>query len=264
MTPIFSSNGVSGKPGAVQLCMSPLIRKLTDTYQCRVSIVRHRSTYRVLEGNPYLSRYFNDNRISIGECVRGPGHMIQKLERHFGLEISCRPKPEVYLSPEESHWAWQIKAMLPQNRPIAIVCMNSVTDNRIARTDRLNWQSWVDALDERFTVVQPALTKVETLEEIVRLHESHRSAWRPDHILDNCFVLKNLDTRKFMALFSIADLYLGPNSGGAHLAAAFDVPAFVVLNAKQYKTGLTFPDRISGNHWRHESFLYPYHNFLWS
>ncbi len=37
-------------------------------------------------------------------------------------------------------------------------------------------------------------------------------------------------------------------------SAAFDVPAFVVLNAKQFKTGLTFPDRISGNHWRHESF----------
>ena len=245
------------------LCMTPLLRKLKEAYDCRVSIVRHRSTYKVLENNPYVSRFFNDNRISLAECARGPGHMIQKLERYFGLEVSFRPKPEVYLSPQESHWAWQIRSMLPRNRPIAIVSMNSVTDNRVASNRNFEWQRWIDALSQRFIVVQPALTRIEPLEEVVRMHESHRRVWMPDQILDNVFVMENLDTRKFMALFSIADLYVGPNSSGAHLAAAFDVPALVVLNRRQYRSRIRFPDRITDNHWRHESFLYPYHSFIW-
>jgi ADP-heptose:LPS heptosyltransferase len=68
--------------------------------------------------------------------------------------------------------------------------------------------------------------------------------------------------RQFFAMFSVADFYLGPNSSGAHLAAAFDIPAVIVLNSKQYRSLPTFPDRIEGNRWRHESFLYPFHSFL--
>ena len=244
------------------LCMSRLVRLLTTHYSCRVHVVRHRSTYKVLENHPHLAGYSNDHRVHLSECARGPGHMIQKLERYFGLPLDPFPRPEIHLSSEESHWAWQMRSMLPRNRPVALVCRGSITDNGIARADTLEWQNWVNILSNRFTVVHVALTDIARLEEAVRLRDSARAAWRPDQILDNCFVFENLTTRQFFAIFSVVDLYFGPNTGGAHLAAAFDVPAVVVLNSRQYRSMPAFPDRIEGNRWHHESFLYPYHSFL--
>ena len=84
----------------------------------------------------------------------------------------------------------------------------------------------------------------------------------PSAIEPLLLVLENIDVRAFLAIFSVADLYLGPNAAGAHVAAAFDVPSIVILNQAQYAQLPSFPDSIDGNQWRHESFLYPYHCFL--
>ena len=172
------------------------------------------------------------------------------------------PRPEVYLSDKEFEWAVGIRSMLPRNQPVALVCSNSVTDNCVARTGELAWQEWVNILAKRFTIVHLAVTRLSVIEEAVRLHPRHRDAWRPEQILDNCFVLENLPTRRFFAAFSIGDFFFGPNSAGSHLAAAFDIPSLVVLNSAQYADFPTFPDVIHKNHWKHESFLYPYQSFL--
>lgn len=244
------------------VCMSRLVRLLTTAYRCRVLVVRHRSVYTVLENNPFLAGYRNEARIPLSQCARGTGHMIQKLERSFGLEVDPFPRGEIYLSHEELQWAWKMRAVFPRRRPLALVSVSSITDNRIAPTADSKWQRWVHALTREFTVVQLALTDIRRLEETVRLHEINKETWRPGPILDDCLVLENLSTREFFAMFAVADLYLGPNSGGAHVAAAFHVPSIIVLSERQYGRSPSFPDRVEGSRWRHESFLYPYHWFL--
>lgn len=73
-------------------------------------------------------------------------------------------------------------------------------------------------------------------------------------------MFENLTPRQFLAMFSIADFYLGTNAGGAHAAAAFDVPAFVILNSKTAPDRLRFPNPGAEQH-DLESFLHPRHWF---
>ncbi|MEE9187651.1 MAG: hypothetical protein V3U10_06375, partial [Bacteroidota bacterium] len=87
------------------LCTSTLPRKLVEKYGCRVLVVRHRSTHNLFANNPYVSGFRNVGRIPLTECLAGPGHFIQKLERFFCLPTDPYPRPEVYLSHDESKWA---------------------------------------------------------------------------------------------------------------------------------------------------------------
>ncbi|MCL4199568.1 MAG: hypothetical protein KJZ69_18895 [Phycisphaerales bacterium] len=244
------------------VCMSGLVRRLTECYGCRVYCVRHRATLAVLDANPFLAGFRNEDRVALNDCAHGPGHITQKLERAFGLPISPFPKGEIYLTNEELEWSWQLRSILPRNRPVAVVCVGSLSDNRIVPSSSLGWQDYVKVLAKDFSVIQIAVTSIAVVEGLTRLADSHRSAWRPDSILDDCIVLENLAPREFFSVFAIADLFLGTNTGAMHVAAAFEVPSIVVLSSRQYAHAPTFPDRIQGNRWRHESFLYPYHGFL--
>lgn len=243
------------------LCSSTLPRKIKETHGVDVFFVRHRSTINFLMHNPFVSGFRNEGRIALKDLARGTGHIIQKLERSFGVPLEPFPRPEIYLSDDEHAFAWKVRATLPRDRPLAVICTNSITDNMAGGTANY-WRRWAEILGQRYCVVQPALTTIEPLEEVVRLSDVNRSAWRPDEPLDNCYVLENLRCRQFLSLFSVADFYLGPNSGGAHAAAAFDIPSLVILPRRQYPHPPNFPDRIQGARWRHESFLYPQHDFL--
>lgn len=242
------------------LCMSGLPRKLSMRFGCKVYSVRHRSTYSLLANNPHLAGYRNTDRIALGNCLAGPGHIIQKLERFFGLPVDPIPKPEVHLTDKESKWAWEIRRMLPRNRPVVLVCANSVTDGHVDAFGRFGWQRWIDRLGESLTVVQLALTDLKAYEQIAVMSARHRSRWQRDRIHDNCFVLENLSPRMLVAIFSVADFYLGTNAGGAHLAAAFNIPSVVVLNRRFSAERLRFPNPDLSSHTA-ESFLYPQHTF---
>lgn len=188
--------------------------------------------------------------------------MIQKIAGAFGLEPDPFPRGEIYLSDDELAWAWSIRGQLPRNRPVLLLSAGSVTDSLKVSPHTLLWQDLVEMFGRRFTVVQAAITNISRIEEVARIGDHHRRAWRPDPILDDCFILENLDVRKFFALFAISDLFVGTNSGGAHVAAAMNVPAVVVLPASKYPHAPIFPDRVPDLPWRHESFLYPQQTFL--
>lgn len=243
------------------ICMSPLPRLLTQR-GCRVFVVRHRGIYKVFANNPYLAGYKNEERLPLSDFARGPGHIIQKLARAFGIAPDPFPKGELYLSDDELRWAWSVRRSLPRNKPVAIVCANSVSDNCVVPSASLGWQRCVDVLERRFAVVQVAVTRMSCIEEVMRPTRQHVAAWRPDRVLDNCFVLENLPARHFFALFAVSSFFVGTNTGSSHVAAAFGVPSLLVLGARQYRTPPRFPDRINGNQWRHESFLYPQGTFV--
>lgn len=243
------------------LCTTPLLRQLSTELNCRVYSARHRSTYKVFENNPHLAGFRNDDRVTLRPS--GIGHMVQRLQHRFGLRIEPFPRGEVFLSPDELAWAWSIRAMLPRNRPVAVVSVGSRTDNHYVPTKSLLWQEWIDILSRRYTVIQAAVTNVQRLEETARLDADAIRAWRPDAVMDNCLVLENLTTRQFFALFSLADLFLGTNTGSLHAAAALSVPCLVALPQRKYPALPTFPNPASSSIWTHETFLYPQHTYLW-
>lgn len=242
------------------LCTSTLPRKLAHRYTCRVRVVRHRSTMHVFRHNPDVAGFQNDKRVGLNGCLAGFGHVVQKLERFFRLQTDPYPRPEVHLSDEELAWAWKIRRSLPRNRPVVLICRGSITDEAHESFSTKPWQKWVHAIREIATPVQLALTSPSAYEEVAVLRSEQQRRWLPDAILDDCVVLENLDPRRFLAIFSVADFYLGTNAGGSHAAAAFDVPSFVILNAKTSADRLTFPNRHKSRH-SLESFLYPQHWF---
>lgn len=243
------------------VCTSHLVRLLTVERGCRVFSVRHRTQYKVFENNPYLAGYRNENRIGLSEVLRGPGNITQQVARAFGFAPDPFPRGEIYLSDAEQRWAWALRASLPRNRPVAVLCAGSVTDNCGIPSRSFGWQSIVDSLASRFTVIQLAVTRMDCLEEVMRPSPPQAAAWRPDAILDNCIVLENLPVRRFFATFAVAGLYAGTNAGGAHVAAAFSVPSIIVVGARQYRNLLRFPNR---KHGESGSFLYPHNTFVLS
>lgn len=244
------------------ICASSLARLLATERNCRVLSVRHRSTYKVLENNPHISGYCNAGRIALSSYISGPGQISQKLNRSFGFAPDPFIRGDLFLSDDELKWAWAVRNMLPRNRPVAIVIAGSRTDNHAVPTADLQWQRWIDVIGRRFTVVQVAVTKFSCLEETARLTEGDKRAWRPDQILDNCILLENISARQFFAVFAIADMFVGRNTAGMHVAAAMQVPSLIVLSKRRYPRFPTFPENIHPPSWKHESFFYPYHNFL--
>jgi ADP-heptose:LPS heptosyltransferase len=244
------------------LCTTPLARLLKEQRACKVFVIRHRSTYNVFANNPHIEGFKNDPAVPLSPVASGSGQIIQRLTAAFGFGVDPFPKGEIYLSDAELQWAWSVRATLPRNRPVALVAPGSITDEQKLSTGQLHWQEWVDALAKEFTVVQAPVTKVETLEEVIRLTDQQRRLWLPDSILNNIYVLENLPLRHFIAMFAVIDLFLGRNSGGAHVAAAMGVPGIVALSRRKYSDVLDFPDRGPGRPWRHQSFLYPHHTFL--
>ena len=77
--------------------------------------------------------------------------------------------------------------------------------------------------------------------------------------MEGAVIYKNLSVRQYMALFSVSDYFCGGTSGGAHLAAAFDKPALIVVWEELSKT-MRFP--FTGYGCATNSFLYPQHNFI--
>jgi len=243
------------------LCTTPLARLIRLRFGAQVFVVRHRSTYKAFANNPYLSGHSNEQIIPLSEYAQGPGHIIQKLMDSFGLGIDPFPKPEVFLTSEETKWAWEERSHLPRNKPVAFVSLGSITEGRLVRRNPVIWQRIVDCLRKRYTVVQLALTKIAPLDETIRVDEAFLRRWQPDPVLENCMVYENLGLRRFLSLFSVADLFVGVNSGGMHAAAAFDVPSLIVLDSSRYGDYPVFPVMTEGR-WTGEAFLYPQHTFI--
>lgn len=242
------------------VCCSTLPRKLVQEYGWRVQMVCHRGVAQVFMGNPYVSGLLKRAGMRCGARLKRQGHVIQRLEASFGLEPDLEPRGEIYLSADELAWGAMVRRSLAEGRPLAIVAVGSLSDSRFGHKPFGAWERWGELLAQRYRVVQLALTDRRALLGTVPVRGERLRSWQPDPLMRNCAVLENLSPREFFSLFAEADLFLGCNSGGAHVAAAFRVPSIVVLPTRQYGGKRLFSRLPPGHDSR--SFLYPQHAFL--
>jgi len=233
------------------LVTSTLPRKLKKKYGCKVYVVDNRFVKNTFFNNPYVDGYIQEDAEPLGGTEVGLGHHIQRLERFFLLEQDIYPKPEIYLTKEESNWAEGFRKSLPEDKPIIIMCNGARTNNTDDTYNRRPWQLWADIIGEEATVVQLLL--------IGKSAYTGKLTWQglapQEDVLCNHIVLANLPLRLYFAAFSIADGYFGTWASGCHVAAAFDVPSIVHLN-DHMKGWPIFPGKE-----RIHQFVYPQHTF---
>jgi len=195
--------------------------------------------------------------VRMNRRMRGHGHVVQRLCRGFGLPVSEQPKGELYLTEEERLWACDQRAKLGADKPVCIISTRAITD--ASRFRFFHWEALAETLSESYTLVHPVLTCPQQYTKDVPAVARLQSQWENESILPNAIVYRDLPVRRYIALFSAADLFCGPTSGGTHIAAAFNLPAFVILWEK-LADSLSFP--CQDQNICTESFLYPQHKFL--
>lgn len=91
------------------LCSTPLARQLAVERGLKVSVVRHCSTRAVFANNPHVVGFTAHRGPRLYDHMAGDGHMIQRLQRGFGVKVALdgpdELRPDVYLSVAERSWA---------------------------------------------------------------------------------------------------------------------------------------------------------------
>lgn len=243
------------------ICTTPLPRMLTQKYGWRIYVPRHRSTMGIFLNNPYVCGFTTKRGISLHNELEGSGHLIQRLQRGFGLTEQTIPKPEIYLSRPEIEWAMEERQKWPQDRPVCILSTRVITDNSYYDFSNINWDAITSSWSNVCTIVQPVLTNQKHYEKYIgNLTRKVQRQWRPEPIFANAIVYKNLSLRQYMSLFAVAHYYCGGTSGGAHIAAAFNMPSLIMIWRSLIVENLWFP--CHGRKWNTLNFLYPQHHFI--
>lgn len=188
------------------LCTSPLPRLLTLHRKVVVQITDHPMLRDVFKCNPYVAGIGTGPTILPGQSATGDGHVLQRVLQGLELPLDPHVKPEVYLDPLERKWAAEERRRYTLDKPICLVSAGAITDR--GNLNQVDWPSVVQVLNQRYTVLQAVHLEAE---------------------IPGAVVYSDLPLRKYMALFSVADCFFGGTSGGSHLAAAFEVPAVVVI-----------------------------------
>ena len=210
----------------------------------------------VFANNPFVESFSPGHGIALLERMKGWGHLIQRLQQGFNVPIDRIPKPEIYLSEQEVHWAQSERSRWPADRPVCILSSRVVTDGDYFRG--FDWVSLGKALVTRFTVVQPMINDGAAYRSEVdsRTLSAH---WGSEKEVPGAQIYLNLSLRKYLSLFSIADGFCGGTSGGAHAAAAFGVPSSIVV-WPDLKRKIRFP--CAQKFISPDIFLYPQHRFI--
>jgi hypothetical protein len=231
-------------------CMmaTTLPRKLKEKYGIGVRVVRHHMTIDMFKNNPYVDGHLCKGRIPLGRWNVGKGHLIQRMERYFGLDEDPYPRPEIYLSDEEQAWAASFRSNLPDG-PVVVVCCGAVSNNSLDPFDFRPWQVWADLIGEEATVVQLMVRNN-------GMRENRGVQPGTEEMLEGHISLGNLPRRLFFAVFSVADGYFGTWAAGSHVAAAFGLPSIVHLNGHLLNEPVFPASEGIG------AFLYPQHLFV--
>jgi ADP-heptose:LPS heptosyltransferase len=210
--------------------------------------------------NPFVCGFTIKKSIISNNMLKGNGHLIQRLERGFGVSIQDTPKPEIYLSMAEIEWATQERQKWPQGRPVCILSTRVVTDKGQYDFTSVNWDAIASAWSKVCVVVQPVITGQMHYERFIRdLTPKMKVQWEREQMFAKSIVYENLSLRQYMSLFAVADYHCGGTSGGAHIAAAFNVPSAIVI-WRSLRESLQFPSHARG--WKTLNFLYPQHHFI--
>lgn len=240
------------------LCLSPLPRLLSTVFDMRVFVSNIPSHVGVFQNNPYVAGFSNSRGINLQNRIGGHGHLLERLQRRFGLQFTGEHRPEVYLTDDEKRWAVTQRNQWPKNRPVCILSTQVIAE--AAHYQGVDWNLIGNTWMKSCTVVQPVITcSAEYQKHVAPLTQAHQQRWKPEENIPGAVIYNNLSLRQYMSLFSVADYFCGGSSGGSHVAAAFGLPSLVVVWRDILKT-LRFPTASTG--FAPEIFLYPQHCFI--
>lgn len=196
------------------LILSSLPRKLKQAYPDLVIQTYHRGFNPVIfSNNPFVTGVSLLPRELFGDdCCWGSGHHIQLKEQFFGLEVSSDPKPEIFLSPNEIHWAEKELGTDRNPKPIAIIHINGHTHHGFLSADA--WIKVVQRWKDKIRFWQIGAPGHQQIPGCEGYFFSVASFWT---------------ARKLFALFSKSSLFLGIDSGPMHVARAFDIPSMILV-----------------------------------
>jgi hypothetical protein len=236
------------------LCATLLPRLLSEAGVGRVHILDRQVCRTVFSNNPHVAGFSEGHTISLDRRVRGAGHIIQRLLNSFELPLNGAVKPELYFSEEELKWARTERNKIGGGKPICILASRGFTDAwHLAMVD---WKGLARALSKSYTVIHPVLTNKFTYQDQIG---GAGDNWACEPQIEQAITYRDLPLRRYLSLFTFADLYVGGPSGGSHVAAAMAVPATIILWKKKLEA-LVFP--VPANKWSVDVFLYPQHQFL--
>jgi len=240
------------------LCLSPVPRLLTLAYGTRVYVSDLPSHRGVFASNPYVAGFRQSKGVRLETRIRGHGHLIHRIQRRFGAVLEGDVRPEIYLSEEERLWALEQRRHWPVEKPVCILATRAIAEAKWYGD--VDWPAVANTLMGSCTLVQPILTRPDVYRsQIARTPKARPSTWQEETPIPGAVVYRDLPLRKYLSLFSVADCFCGPASGGAHAAAAFDVPSLLVV-WRGLLESLRFPASSQG--FATEAFLYPQHDYI--
>jgi hypothetical protein len=145
----------------------------------------------------------------------GSGHLIQLKEQFFGLPVSEKPRPEIYLTPSEEAWARKyVQARDPlaaAGKPICVLHPWGHTWKSVMAPDI--WEEVVSRWSSRYSFWQVGV-------------EGHRAiAGCAHHFLTSrAFRV----ARKLFGVVRQAAAFIGVNSGPMHVAKAFGIRSLII------------------------------------
>jgi hypothetical protein len=191
-----------------------------------VKVTEHPSTRAVFANNPFVSGYSVLRGFSLLAWRQGTGHVIQQLQRGLGVAVSDPPRPEIFLSRQERAWAatW-LAENVPAGRKVCVLSPGAL--KTAGYYAGVAWDQVSLALQEEYAVVQPVLSARPV--DAGQPRRPSRERRRHEGQTSGAISPVDLPTRHYLALVAAADLLVGGLSGGAHVAAAFHVPAIIVV-----------------------------------
>ncbi len=235
------------------LCSTPLVRQLKQVYSCDVYLHETALSRAIFANNPYLAGFKSFTGTPLKTIARGHGHLSQRLFQGFELPLEAKPKPDLFFTVDELRWARLQRATWGQGRQICIMLPHALTDRD--HLTRVDWTAVGEAIGRHYAVFQPVLSSAGTYQSQGGTLYPGQS-WPKQVMLPNARIYRDLPLRQFLALFTIADLYVGGPSGGSHVAAALDIPSINILWDKLCER-IRFP--VSGGEDLVEKFVYPQH-----
>jgi len=139
------------------------------------------------------------------------------------VDVSCAPLPSVFVGQEEKARAETFLSASGMKPSAPVIAVHPGSGSRPKISPARSFCQAVNWIQERFPTVSVLAIEGEADEESVTAFEQGLST--------RCVRVRKEDLREVAAVLSQSSLFIGNDSGIAHLAAAVGVPSIVVFRA---------------------------------
>jgi ADP-heptose:LPS heptosyltransferase len=190
----------------------------------------------VFQGNPYVDGVKLFPKEIFGDGItRGDKHLIQIKEGFFGLEESKEPRPELYLTLEETTASEKFlhDKLIPANQEKPLILIHAWGSHAGAVAPVEFWDALIQRWSDRYRFWQIGLENDSAVQGCEYYFLPRRT---------------KANARRLFALMSQAEAFVGVDAGPMHIASAFRVPSLTL-----------FKDIPADLGYRH--YLYPQNHF---